>query len=140
MKRAKYITEYELDTLIRMVAHNKDGYNHSLSTVQYILEDIKNRKDIPFELTEGVTKGDLVRQLPFDTTDIDYALPQDMVDQVRRVAGYDMCPDFVFKCGGGIDYYGPIPLTYFGRKILPILAEVFNWNIGWVKENMEGVK
>lgn len=76
----------------------------------------------------------MVKALGIDTRNIDYALPQALVDEVFTRTGYYMSMDFVFMCGS--DYYGPIPVTDFGKKILPILSFMFGWDIDWVIKNI----
>jgi hypothetical protein len=110
----RQLGETLLDVPVQSTAWQKlEGLEHKLRMV------ITASPICPSEFCPGITKQDLVHELGLEN--IDYGLPQNMVDSVMESLGYNMVPDFVYQYG---EVNGPVPITTVGRAMLPVINKV----------------
>lgn len=95
-----------------------------------IKSNLEHFLGVPPELLPGATKRDCVEAtIPADRRAyIDYALPQSLVDEVcEKVGGYQLPTDFVTDCS--TFSYKVVPVTEFGKRILPIIEGILGRKI-----------
>jgi hypothetical protein len=113
------VPEYVLESIIKTF-----GEDHELIKNYAIVWLLKNGTKVPVEVLPNITKRDLLEEVvgKDNTSEIDYALPQQLVDRVQEVIGFNIVPHFCMDCR--TINFQLLPITSIGKAVLPIIKKI----------------